>query len=383
MSGGNPLGGTQGVSDATDAFQAAMDAESPSRSKQAREEKRDETMPLEEIFPARRMDRSAGEGGANDIPEVVKRRRAEAKANFGEVDETPREPIEAADEDDLEDEQEEPEVEEPEEEEEEQEEAAQGDLDLNQVVEVNVDGKPVQVSLDEALRGYIRQETFHQRMGDLANGVRQLEARRGEMSSYQQQFVERAQMLEQYVATFMPKEPDWEAIYAADPGQGARLERQWRTFMEQVGDLVAKREQTQRELQSSQSQNIRSFAEANRAHLAKAHPEWQTEKSWSRDQESMRRTARAVGYSDQEIDQLYDARGVEILLKAAKYDRLMATKPKPVRNGYGQPSRQNGATPAKGGNVSRSFERAEKRLSRTGSIKAAASVFEKILDTEG
>ena len=64
---------------------------------------------------------------------------------------------------------------------------------------------------------------------------------------------------------------------------------------------------------------------------------------------------RAEGYSDSEIDQLYDARGVNVLLKASKYDRLMASKPKPVRNGFGNPAKTNGATPHNKRNASRIF----------------------------
>ena len=47
----------------------------------------------------------------------------------------------------------------------------------------------------------------------------------------------------------MPQEPDWDQVYAADPAEGAKLERRWRTFQQQVNDLQQKRAETQVELQ--------------------------------------------------------------------------------------------------------------------------------------
>jgi hypothetical protein len=388
---GHPLGGTAGLDDARAAFSAAMEAETPSRSKNQPDREKPNRMGMDDLFPRREMDRSEPEGGADDEPEIVKRRRAELRQtkdregnqNFGEIDDDapPRDPTEGNDEDEDADDLDEGREPEPDEEEEEQEEASPGDLDLDQIVEVNVDGQPLQVSLQEALRGYIRQETFHRRLGELSQGVQALQTQRNEMQTYQQAFVERANALEAYVQAFMPKEPNWEEIYAQDPVNGMRMERNWRSFLEQVAGLKQAREATQQELTAAEQVNLANFASANRAKLAQAHPEWQKEAVWKRDHESMRRTARSVGYSDHEIDQLYDARGVEILLKAANWDRMIASKPKPVRNGYGQfPAKRNGATPSR--NVSRSFDRAEKRLSRTGSIEAAARVFEGILDRE-
>lgn len=398
MSGEN-LGGSPGMTDATDAFKATLDAEQPSRSRSRKEPKeKPSNIPMEDLFPRRQMDRSEPEGGEREgDPEVVRKARQQARQqsgdpDFGEAEPRPRQraPIEGNDADSGEDEDDaeplapddEPEGDEPEAEpqEDEDQDDERQQLDLNQIVEVNIDGQPVEVSLNEALRGYIRQETFHQRLGELQQGVQALHGQRGELAQAQEAFVQRAQELEAYVQAFMPQEPNWDALYAEDPAKAALHERRWRSFTEQVQALQAKREATQRELDAERIRNIHNFANANRAKLAQMFPEWKDEKVWRRDHDSMRRTARAAGYSDEEINQLYDARGVVILLKAAKHDRLMATKPRPVRGPGATPLKRNGATPSR--NASRSFERAERRLSRTGSIDAAASVFEQILDRE-
>lgn len=379
---GAPLGGTEGMSEAREAFTAAMDAESPSRSVKAKEKREDARMDIDELFPRRDMDRREQEGGADSEPEIVKQRRAEAgNAAFGEIEDAPpRDPREGSDEDggliEDPDEDEEPAPQE----DEDVEEGEPGQLDLSTIVEVTVDGKPVEVSLQEALRGYIRQETFHQRVNEVSAAARQLQEHRNELTQYQQAFVERAQALEGYITEFMPEEPDWEALYSQDGPQAHLYKLRWDKFVSKVNGLIEKRQQTQQEIAAAYQHNLANFASANRQKLASAHPEWRSEKIWKRDHDSMRRTARDVGYSDDEINQLYDARGVEILHMAAQWKRLMASKPRPVQQQAGHPSRRNGSTPSR--NLTRSFERAEKRLSRTGSINDAAAVFESILDRE-
>src|SRR5690606_6508168 len=62
---------------------------------------------------------------------------------------------------------EEEEEEEEEEDDEEEEEEDSSDLDLGAKVAVVVDGKEEEVTLEEALNGYIRTQTFHTRMNQL------------------------------------------------------------------------------------------------------------------------------------------------------------------------------------------------------------------------
>jgi len=360
-----------------------MDAETPSRSKQAPTEKKERPkQDISEIFPPRRLDRSEPE--ADDAPEPVKKARAERQPK-----DLPDEPDDEAatepnyDEDEDEEEYDdadavgEPDGEEPEDDE---DEAARSkdDLDPNTVVRITVDGEPMEVSLAEMARGYTRTATFHKRMGELSQGVQALHHAKLELDGYYNAHVERANALESYIQAFMPTEPDWEALRRANPAEAANLRFEWQDFQNKLHGLQQSRAQAMQAMQAQHQERLSQFANANRAQLAQRHPEWKQEKVWRRDNESMRRSAKAAGYTDEEVSQLYDARAVEILLKAARYDRMMASKPKPVRQ---VPKNGNGVTRPRP-NISRSFDRAEKRLSRTGSVSDAAGIFERMLDRE-
>jgi hypothetical protein len=370
---GEHLGGTEGMQEARDAFSAVMDAETPSTSRHApRKEQEKPRTEINDLFPARAMDRSEESSEEHD-----------PKATHLPDDEPPqrRAPIEGNDDDEeyADEEDQDEEGEEPAEEEEESEEAGPGEIDPNLIVRVMVDGEPVEVSVQEMSRGYIRQETFHRRMGELSEGVKALHAAKLNLDSLHANHIARADALEAYVQAFMPTEPDWAALRQHDPTAAANLRFEWQDFMTKLDGLKRSRQDAENARQAAYIERVKQFAEANRAKLAAAHPEWKNEQRWQRDMESMRRTARSVGYSDAEIAELYDARAFEILLKAAERDRIMATKPKPVRK---VPTSGNGVTRQRP-NMSRSFDRAEKRLSRSGSVNDAAAVFERILDREG
>src|SRR5215472_7879689 len=55
-------------------------------------------------------------------------------------------------------------------------------LDLETRVRVTVDGKPKEVSLGEAIKGYIRVDTFHQRLQEVDNERSTVRAERGELT---------------------------------------------------------------------------------------------------------------------------------------------------------------------------------------------------------
>jgi hypothetical protein len=69
---------------------------------------------------------------------------------------------------------------------------------------------------------------------------------------------------------------------------------------------------------------------------------------------------------------------LQVLLKASKYDRMMAAKPKPFIRPKGKPI-PPGAGSAKQRTAQKGVTSAMKRLNRTGSIEDAAVVFDQII----
>jgi hypothetical protein len=97
----------------------------------------------------------------------------------------------------------------------------------------------------------------------------------------------------------------------------------------------------------------------------------------------MRRTALSQGFSEDEISQVYDSRMLQVLLKASKYDRMMASRPKPVVNLKGKRPVPSGGGSARARPAQKGLSTAMKRLNQTGKIEDAALVFDNIIRRDG
>jgi hypothetical protein len=75
---------------------------------------------------------------------------------------------------------------------------------------------------------------------------------------------------------------------------------------------------------------------------------------------------------------------LQVLLKASRYDRMMASKPKPVAKNSEAPKKQvpSGSGPARRKTADRGFNQAMKRLNKTGHLDDAAVVFDNIIARE-
>jgi hypothetical protein len=267
-------------------------------------------------------------------------------------------------------------------EEREDQEAAEGDEsgDLSKKVEVTVDGEPVEVTLKEALEGYVRTETFHRRMNQLDEAKKIVRRAAADAVQNYEYSMTVAKQMQAHMDTMIPPEPDWDKEFAADPAKARELQR----YYEKANGFRAQMQQqmnevNQRAVQSNQTQ-LAAFAEEESAKFEAANRKtWSDPKKKAKDLQSMRKTGLSSGFSEEELSQVYDSRMLQVLLKASKYDRMMAAKPKPViRQPQGKPI-PPGTGSAKSRTVHKGVNQAMKRLSRTGSMEDAAVVFDQIL----
>jgi len=352
---------TEGLGDATDAFQAAMDAEDGVASRNHEERPRRQKQDLEEVFPNREMNR------AEASPEEL--------APPPEVDDEDQ-PV---DDEDVEVDGEDQEVDEDEDDEEEGEQLEPGQLDLEQVIKTTIDGEEVEIPLGEAIKSGMRERTFHKYLSQLDLAVRETNSQRANLAGHYNEHLQKVEEFDAFVNEMLPQ-PDWPTLFRSNPTTAMQLKVEWEAIEEKrakVREHITHMRQWQA---AEQMKALHNFANANRAQLARIFPEWKDEKVWKRDHDSMRRTAHDVGYSDQEIGTLYDARAVVVLNLASKYLRLMAAKPKPVKQGFTTTKRSR-ATPSR--NVQNGFDRVERRMNRGSAKEQLQATFERMIEREG
>ena len=250
---------------------------------------------------------------------------------------------------------------------------------LAQKVEVTVDGEPVEVSVKEALEGYIRTETFHRRMNQLDEAKKIVRRAAADAVQNYEYSLNVAQQMEAHMEQMIPKEPNWDEEFAKDPVAARRLQAYYEkanTFRAQMHKQLVDAVEKQNKSQMIQMQ---SFAEEESAKFESMNrKQWTDPKRKVKDLQSMRRTGLTAGFTEEELSQVYDSRMLQVLLKASKYDRMMSAKPKPVIRPQGKPITP-GAGSAKQRTVQSGVTSAMKRLNKTGSIDDAAVVFDQII----
>jgi hypothetical protein len=251
------------------------------------------------------------------------------------------------------------------------EDAEPAPLDLESLVPVKIDGKEEMVPLKEALNGY-------QRHADYSRHIQVVAAERKALQAEREQYAQLLPVLEQQAMQMLHQEPDWERLYAEDPLEYVKLKEDWRTRQEQMQVLQAEQQRVAYLQQQEQAQQLQERVKQGREELINSIPAWRDSAKWEADRKQIRQSLVKEGFSEEEISQAYDPRAVRLAYKAMRYDQLMARKPQPVR--------QEGPKPAKPG-VAQSMptrkhtdlSKAKMRLSKTGSVKDAATIFESLL----
>jgi hypothetical protein len=246
--------------------------------------------------------------------------------------------------------------------------------------EVTVDGEPKKVKLREALDGYIRTETFHQRMNKVSEAAQLLQQEVIKNGQVREYWLAQNRQLENELTGLIPKEPDWDAEFARDPQGANNLRKQFEALKSKLGEIRQQRAQVEQQQAQEQQQNIARFAAQEREKFVTRH-KLVSKEAVDKEIASMRKTAIAEGFSEDEIAQVYDSRMLSVLMKASKYDRMMANKlPKAVIPGKGKTltpgsvaGRPNGRSGREG------IDAVQRKLAASGSIEDAASFFKTVL----
>jgi hypothetical protein len=253
-----------------------------------------------------------------------------------------------------------------------------GDAEAGPRYEITADGETLQVTLEEALRGYTRTATFHKRLAQLNQAQGELE---GNINWLQQGWAawQKARAdYEEDLATLLPQEPNWDQEFARDPHAA---HAQQKIFQILYGKLAQSRQLRAQREQAAQAENDRRVQKYAVDGFSKfvMDNKIPDEPSLQKQLQSMRRTAKAAGFSDYEVATVYDPRMLSVLLKASKYDRMMAARPRAVIPGKGRTLTPGAATPLNGNGPRKSLDEALRRQASSGRLDDTAEVFRRLL----
>jgi hypothetical protein len=191
-----------------------------------------------------------------------------------------------------------------------------------QVYTVKVDGQELQVTLDEALKGYQRTADYTRKTQQLAELRKTHEAELAQYRTTRDQYAERLGKLETVINQAQPPEPDWAKLRAEDPDRYAAEFADWNLMQTQRQKIVAERQRVEAEQQREQLEVRQQQVEAERAKLAAALPELVDAEQGPKRREALISYATAQGITAQELADTVDHRVLVALEKARRWDEL-------------------------------------------------------------
>lgn len=246
---------------------------------------------------------------------------------------------------------------------------------------VKANGEELEVSLDELLNGYSRTADYQKKTQSLAEQRKSVEAERikiDEAAKTRDTYAQRLQVIEQLLSQ-QDNTENLQELKESDPIAYAikiaeRSERE-----KQLQTVQAERQRVQQEQQALHGQRMQQHIQSEQEKLKTFIPDFKDEAKAEVIRRDIRSYAKSIGFSDQELSQVYDSRAVQTLYKAMQYEKLVAgkagatkkvaTAPKTLKPGTSNPQSSEQETQKK--------ELAQ--LRKTGNKRDAAKLFERFL----
>tara|TARA_R100001440_G_scaffold10455_2_gene19051 strand:- start:4482 stop:5486 length:1005 start_codon:yes stop_codon:yes gene_type:complete len=248
-----------------------------------------------------------------------------------------------------------------------------------QLYTIKVDGEDTQVTLEELQNGYSRQRDYTRKTQELAQQRKAIEAKEQEVSQKDAIYSQLLPRMEATLKGELENEPDWNALYEADPIAYVREKDVWNEKKQKLQAVQAEAQRVQQESQVEQQKKLQQFVEYGNQQLLDQIPEWQDNDVASKEKMAIRDYGVSVlGYTPQEMDSVYDYRVLLGLRNAwLQHKTQQATKVKPTEKKAAARTARPGTS-----NVPKSttpVKKAKQRLAKTGKVQDAAKLFEQII----
>lgn len=242
---------------------------------------------------------------------------------------------------------------------------------------VKVDGEEYEVTQDELLNGYQRQQAYTKRSQELAEQRKAFEAEAQQVAQMRDAYAQQLEQLSQYNQQILgDAEPDWDALAKEYSAEELFL---YKTKLDQQKEQarqveVEKQALAQQQAQEQQAQMQQHLAK-QREEMLDRIPQWRDENVRTSEREQVIKYAQqSVGFSPQEIANASDARAIELLYKAWQWDNLQSKKPAAKKKASKAPKMAKAGQPKTKAQVaSRQKQKSLKRLNNERSIDAAVN----------
>ena len=246
---------------------------------------------------------------------------------------------------------------------------------------IKVDGKDVEVTLDELQAGYSRQADYTRKSQVLAEQRKKADE---ELAATQQERQHYLSQLEQFNTQADAKikelsSTDWTKLKEEDPTEYMLKRDQYREL--QDNKRMVEDEQKNLQLKQQQEHQAKWQEELGRQQqlMAEKLPEWVDPDKGPKLKQNIKSFAVKKGFTEQEVNSLIDARSVDVLHKAMLYENLLAAKISNKKTKVVPKVQKPGSPPTKGEISSDKLKAQRARLKRSGHVNDASKLIESLM----
>jgi len=243
---------------------------------------------------------------------------------------------------------------------------------------VKVDGQEVEVTQEELVNGYSRQQDYTRKTQELSQQRKTIEQQQAELAQRDAIYSQLLPKMEAQLQGEMANEPDWNKLYEDDPVGYVREKQLWDEKKEKAKAIQAEQQRLQDEAMAEQQKLIQQQVEFGQQRILELIPEWQNPEVAAKEKAAIRDYAiNTLEYTQQEVDSVYDYRALLGLRKAWLNDKIVETvKKKPTQKAPARVARPGTVTKKKSVTP---VKKAKQRLAKSGKVQDAAKVFEQLI----
>lgn len=240
---------------------------------------------------------------------------------------------------------------------------------------VKINGEERQVTQEQLVTGFSQNEAYTQKSQKLAGDRKEFEEEREQSQEIRDRAIQVLQTLEAQNQQPVQDQAYWDNLEETDPIKWMKERDALREAQHQAQLNQTHLEELRQHREYENSQKKAKFLEEQEGVLLDLIPAWADENLANRDKQLIVEYGRNSGYDTAELNNLYDARAVITLLKAAKYDKVQEKRKGlvPKTRTSMKPGSQIGET------KKLRMSKASKRLKQSGSVKDLADVFKQMI----
>ena len=244
-------------------------------------------------------------------------------------------------------------------------------------------GEEKEVPLSELIKGYQLGADYTKKTTEVAEQRKLVEAERGaiEEAKYaRDSYAQRLQAIDNFLTSQMPQE-DLHSLKENDPIGYAVKVAELSEKKEQLQAIRAEQARIAQEQQSDYARAMSDRVAQEASKLAQVLPEFSDPAKGDNFRKEIRSYGKTLGFTEEELSQVYDSRHVLTLHKAMMYDKLQKSKPAITKKVNEAPRMlRAGTSGANKQSDAQKLQKQQSQLRNSGKVRDAAVLFEQLLD---